>query len=79
MNLGMAIKLGRVQRKIKQEELAKLIGVSTSYISLIERNQRVPTIETLENICKALNMKVSQIILLAEALEKDSESWTNIP
>jgi transcriptional regulator with XRE-family HTH domain len=65
MNIGKAIKLCRTQKNMKQVELAKLAGISVSYISLLEQGKRDPNISTVTAIAKALNIPFSILIFLA--------------
>ncbi len=50
------IKLVRVQQKLSQQELAKKARVSVSYVSMLERGIRVPPLDTLEVLAKALGV-----------------------
>ena len=65
MNLGKAIKLCRVQKNIKQTELAELAKISVAYLSLLEQGKRDPSFSTIENIAIALDIPISIIIFLA--------------
>jgi len=65
MNLGKSIKLSRTNRGLSQDELAKKIGKSVSYISLIEQGKRDPAISTVEEIARALGVPVSLLMFLA--------------
>lgn len=65
MNLGQAIKLCRIKRKISQAVLAERAECSVSYLSLLENNQRDPTLSTLRNISSALNMPLEILFFLA--------------
>jgi HTH-type transcriptional regulator/antitoxin HipB len=56
--IGRAIKQARLERKLTQEELGKLIGVQKSQISRIESNASNVTINTLMRIFNALQAKV---------------------
>ncbi|HTP50499.1 MAG TPA: helix-turn-helix transcriptional regulator [Anaeromyxobacteraceae bacterium] len=56
------LKQERERRKLSQFELSKRAGMSTSYVSMLERNQRTPPLETLTKLAKAL--KVSPTSLL---------------
>ncbi len=56
--IGLAIKKTRLERKLTQEELGKLIGVQKAQISRIESNASNVTIETLWRVFTALNAKV---------------------
>jgi transcriptional regulator with XRE-family HTH domain len=46
----------RMRRKLSQEALAHKAGLSVSYISMLERGQRTPPLETLEQLAKALSV-----------------------
>lgn len=64
--LGRAIKLCRTQRGLNQTELAQAAGISFSYLSLLERGKRDPTMSTIENLANALAVPVIMLIFLAE-------------
>ncbi len=57
------LKATRLRKKLSQEALAEKAGVSVSYISMLERGQRSPPLDTLEALGKALN--VHPVALLA--------------
>lgn len=65
MNYGKAIKIIRSAKGINQKQLAGLTNLDPSYISLIESNQRKPTLKTLERISKELSVPVPLLTLLA--------------
>jgi transcriptional regulator with XRE-family HTH domain len=44
----------RLARKLSQGGLAEKSGLSVSYISMLERAQRSPPLDTLEQLAKAL-------------------------
>lgn len=46
----------RAQKKLSQPQLAKKAGVCTSYVSMLERNQRAAPLDTVEKIAKALGV-----------------------
>lgn len=54
----------RLRRKLSQESLAAKAGLSVSYISMLERGMRVPPLDTLEALAKALG--VSPLYLCQE-------------
>lgn len=54
----------RKQKKITQEKLAELTGLSRPYISDIERKKSKPSGETILKIAKALNMPAEQIFFI---------------
>ena len=58
------IRVLRLQQKFSQESLARKTGLSVSYISMLERGQRTPPLDTLEALAKGLG--VSPLALLQE-------------
>ena len=46
----------RTRRKLSQQTVADKAGLSVSYISMLERGVRVPPLETLEAVAKALGV-----------------------
>ena len=65
---SLAISQCRSQSALSQEGLAERTGLSTSYISLLERGQRNLTILTAAKIAAACNLKLSEFVLLAESV-----------
>ena len=53
----------RKMRQFTQEQLAQKAGISLSYLSMIERAQRTPYVETLVPIAAALGITLSQLFL----------------
>jgi transcriptional regulator with XRE-family HTH domain len=60
--LGKRIKVLRVERELKQSELAQLIDSDPSYVGRIERGEINITIETFARIAKPLGVKPSDIL-----------------
>ncbi|MFO0584721.1 MAG: helix-turn-helix transcriptional regulator [Anaeromyxobacteraceae bacterium] len=46
----------RAKKKLSQKALADKIGISVSYVSMLERGQRSPPLETIEKMAKALGV-----------------------
>jgi transcriptional regulator with XRE-family HTH domain len=44
----------RLKKKLSQKALAEKVGISVSYVSMLERGQRSPPLETVEKVAKAL-------------------------
>jgi transcriptional regulator with XRE-family HTH domain len=58
----------RKKADLSQEGLAELAGLHRTYVSLLERSRRSPTLATLEAIARALGMTPAALIgLIAEA------------
>lgn len=67
MSLGNQIRDFRKERGLTLTELAQKINVSASFLSVIERDLKRPTIPMLRKISDALNIPITY--LLAEAAE----------
>ncbi|MBM3251109.1 MAG: helix-turn-helix transcriptional regulator [Candidatus Nealsonbacteria bacterium] len=65
MKREILIKFGNKVRKernklgLSQEELASKAGVHRTYIGMIERAEKNITLENIEKVAKALNLKLS--------------------
>jgi len=59
--LGNRVKLCRHEAKKSQEELAFDAHVDRTYISAIERGVANPSVETLANICYALQVTLAEL------------------
>ena len=68
---GKTLKKQRVEAKLSQEALAFECGVDRTFISLLERGLRQPTLKTLFKISSTLNVSPAQIILDVETLLKE--------
>lgn len=51
---AQTIRVGRLQRRVSQAELAEKVGLSTATLSRIENGQRLPSAEEVEAISTAL-------------------------
>jgi transcriptional regulator with XRE-family HTH domain len=65
MNYGKAFKVIRAITGLRQKELAQLLHIDPSYISLIERGTRKPSMTTLEALAAKISIPVHLITLLA--------------
>lgn len=66
MLLGEQLRKARLKAGLTQEELAFQADISRNYVSLLELNEKSPTVQTLLRICKALGVKPSNIIAKIE-------------
>ncbi|MEE6132821.1 helix-turn-helix domain-containing protein [Priestia sp. GS2] len=67
---GIVIKKYRLERSISQEKLAFGADLDRTFISLLERGKRKPTINTLFSISKVLEVKPYRIVKDVENLLK---------
>ena len=60
--IGSVLRSKRDELGISQEKLAELAVVDRSYVSVLERGLKSPTVETLERICIALGTLPERVI-----------------
>ncbi len=65
MNLGMKIKQLRKQKSLNQSEFASLCGITQTYLSQIENNQKEPNISTLKKISLELEIPLPILFFLS--------------
>lgn len=58
-NTGKRIKELRNRKGLSQEQLALMSDITTTYLGLLERNLKNPTIKVIEKICSSLNITIS--------------------
>jgi transcriptional regulator with XRE-family HTH domain len=64
---GAALRAARQAAGMTQEQLGLEAGVQRNFISLIELGQNQPTIGTVAKLARALGMRASELVALAEA------------
>lgn len=67
--IGANIRKVRLQRKMRQEDLAEKTDLSPNYIGAIERGEKIPSLETLLLIINTLN--VSSDVILCDVVDAD--------
>lgn len=66
---GKAVRTIRQAKKISQEELAELCGLHRTYISDIELGKRNVSLENIDKIAHALQVKKSELFVEVEKYE----------
>jgi ribosome-binding protein aMBF1 (putative translation factor) len=56
----------RAHRGLSQEALAEAAGIHHTYVGLVERGERKPTIDVADRLASALGVKLSTLISEAE-------------
>lgn len=64
--IGKKIKKARCTKRLTQEDLANKAGISRTYLSDIENGRYMPSIETISNIVKILDMDLNFLTKLTE-------------
>lgn len=70
---GKVLKEIRLEKKFSQEELAFICGLDRTYISLMERGKRKPTITTIFALAKGLDILPSILVLETEKIWRFKE------
>jgi transcriptional regulator with XRE-family HTH domain len=52
----------RAKKRLSQKSLADKVGISVSYVSMLERGQRSPPLETVERMAKALGVTPANLL-----------------
>jgi transcriptional regulator with XRE-family HTH domain len=71
--IGEAIKIIRVFNSLTQQELAKNLNISDSYLSQIESGKRTPTLDTIKAVSRMFGIPVSSLMFFSEQLDDDSD------
>jgi transcriptional regulator with XRE-family HTH domain len=64
--LGEELRKARTKAGLTQENLAFKAGVSRQYVSLLELNEKSPTVDMLIRLCKAMNTSAGKIVTRVE-------------
>lgn len=65
---GKVLKTHRLKRNLSQASLAKLAHIDQTAVGLIERNQRSPSLDTLDALSRSLDVPLSNLIDEAEKI-----------
>lgn len=69
-NIGEVLRLSRIANDFTLKEMANRLGVTPSYVSLIEQGKRNPSDDILNKYSEALNMSKTTLMLFGEESEK---------
>lgn len=70
MNVGDAIKSIRKNKGLTQKELAQKCSLSANAMCAIEKNESIPTRESIDRICKALDIPTSYLLFFSVTEEE---------
>lgn len=73
--IGSRIKAAREKKHLTQEDLAAIVNLSPTHVSVIERGVKPPKLETFVKIANAL--EVSADSLLQDVVDHSSEGVAN--
>jgi len=63
VKFGKKVREERIKLGLSQEELASRAGVHRTYIGMIERAEKNITLENIQKICKAINLRIGDFFV----------------
>lgn len=60
--IGRNIRKYRLAKKLRQEDLAEATGLSTNYIGMVERGDKIPSLESLIAILNTLGVSADMVL-----------------
>ena len=60
--IGKNIRKFREIKKLRQEDLAEKTALTTNYIGMIERGEKIPSLETFINILNSLGVSADMVL-----------------
>ncbi len=60
--IGKNIRKYRLAKKLRQEDLAEKAGLSANYIGMVERGEKIPSLETFITILNALDVSADMVL-----------------
>lgn len=77
VEFGHILQKKRLEKNLSQTELAKTSGIDRTFISLLERGKRQPSLTTIFQLAQALKIKPSALISDLEARIRRAR-WSRI-
>lgn len=65
MDIGRAIRFCRQQKGLTQPQLAERAELSASYLSVLEKGKRDPSLSSLQGIARGLGVPLSVLMFVA--------------
>ena len=69
--LGNAIRTARLEKRMSQEELAEMVGITPTHLKHIESEHRKPSVDVLYKIVTTLTMSLDSVFLPPKAADSD--------
>ena len=64
MDLGRIIKYYRNLHHLTQSRLAELSDINEKYLGRLERNESVPTLDKIEQLCLAFDIRINDLLMI---------------
>ena len=78
-NFGKEVRKIRMDQNQKLLQMAEALGVSSSFLSAIERGRKKVPSDLITKICTLYSLRDDQIVILEEALQDDLKSFVITP
>ena len=79
MNLGKILKYYRSLHNMTQSDVASLSGINEKYLGRIERGESIPTIEKVEQLCMAFDVRLSDMFInVTDVKTVENESSSDV-
>jgi transcriptional regulator with XRE-family HTH domain len=62
VHIGDTVKRERLKRAIRQDELARMAGITPTTLSRIERNESEPHVSTIRKLAKVLEVTPADLL-----------------
>lgn len=62
LEIASKLKKYRLEKGLKQSEIAKKAGLNSNYYAKVERGEAIPSVITMKKILTALGVKSSKIL-----------------
>ncbi|MBZ8178581.1 helix-turn-helix domain-containing protein [Oscillatoria salina] len=57
---GKCLRKARLDKRLSQEQLAEIVDLDRTYISLLERGKRNPSLLCIASLCEALDISIAE-------------------
>lgn len=71
--VGKRIQQLRVERNLKQSELAELVGIQTKTQSCIETGRNFPKADLIERYARAFNVDVAEVLYIGDIQKPEDD------
>jgi len=76
-SLGERLREFRQSRAMSQEQVAHIADITPAYLGQVERGTKNITVHTLEKVCHALNISLSDFFSVAKVHDKGIDEVSN--
>ena len=71
MKIGNVLKLLRASKGLTQNQMSKQLSISQNYLSLIEQDKKMPSIDAITSFASSLSISKHALIFVSSKVPKD--------